>query len=75
MDFKKRTNLFLGALLLTGGLFAQNVYVSTPNTSWCSLRRRVENWSTCIMAANSLTWICRTSKLWNRSIRLIQSMV
>ena len=33
MDFKKRTNLFLGALLLTGGLFAQNVYVSTPNTS------------------------------------------
>lgn len=33
MDFKKRTNLFLGALLLTGGLFAQNVYVSTPKTS------------------------------------------
>lgn len=33
MDFKKRTNLFLGTLLLTGGLFAQSVYVFTPNTS------------------------------------------
>lgn len=33
MNFKKRMNLFLGAVLLTGGLFAQNVYVSTPKTS------------------------------------------
>lgn len=33
MNFKKRMNFLFGALLLTGGLFAQNLCVSTPKTS------------------------------------------
>ena len=33
MNFKKRTNFLLGALLLTGSMLAQNVCVSTPKTS------------------------------------------
>lgn len=33
MNFKKRMNFFLGVMLCTGGLFAQNVCVSTPKTS------------------------------------------
>lgn len=33
MNLKKRMNLLLGALLLMGGLSAQNVCVSTPKTS------------------------------------------
>ena len=33
MNLKKRTPLLLGVLLLAGGMFAQNVCVSTPKTS------------------------------------------
>lgn len=33
MNFKKRMNFLFGALLLTGGLFSQNLCVSTPKTS------------------------------------------
>lgn len=33
MNLKKRVNLFMGLLLLTGSLCAQKVCVSTPNTS------------------------------------------
>ncbi|MBQ8673564.1 MAG: alpha-galactosidase [Bacteroides sp.] len=33
MNIKKRMNLFLGACLLAGGMWAQTVCVSTPNTS------------------------------------------
>ena len=33
MSIRKRMNVLLGALLLTGSLFSQNVCVTTPKTS------------------------------------------
>ena len=33
MNLRKRMNLFLGVLILAGGLCAQNLHVSTPKTS------------------------------------------